>query len=141
MRYLTIARSILLLRISIAAVFLAHAIVRIGNHTIGRFGDFLDNKGFMYGTAIVWLLTAFEIAGGILLALGYFTKVMATGFILILLLGIILIHFSQGWFVGEHGTGGTEYSFILIMSLITVIAADNQKRSGNNAPVFRNSKQ
>lgn len=127
MHYLTVARSILLLRISIAVVFLAHAIVRIANHTIGSFAEFLDNKGFMYGTAIVWLITVFEILGGILLALGYFTKMMATGFILILLIGIILIHFSLGWFVGEHGTGGIEYSFILIMALITVIAADNQK--------------
>lgn len=131
MPYLTVARSILLLRISIAIVFLAHAIVRISNHTIGTFGGFLDNKGFMYGTAIVWLITVFEILGGILLALGYFTKIMAAGFILILLIGIILIHFSLGWFVGEHGTGGVEYSFILIMSLVTVIAADNQKTVSN----------
>jgi putative oxidoreductase len=127
MHYLTVARSILLLRISIAVVFLAHAIVRIGNHTIGRFGEFLDNKGFIYGTALVWLITAFEIVGGILLALGLFTKILAAGFILILLTGIILIHFSLGWFVGEHGSGGMEYSFILIMSLITVIAAGDQK--------------
>ena len=127
MHYLTVARSILLLRISIAVVFLAHAIVRIGNHTIGRFGEFLDNKGFIYGTALVWLITTFEIVGGILLALGLFTKILAAGFILILLTGIILIHCSLGWFVGEHGSGGMEYSFILIMSLITVIAAGDQK--------------
>jgi putative oxidoreductase len=126
MPYLTVARSIILLRIAVALIFLAHALVRIGNHTMERFAGFLDNKGFVYGTIVVWAITVFEIAGGILLALGYYTRTMAIGFILLLIMGIILIHFSMGWFVGEHGTGGMEYSFILIMALLPVIAADKR---------------
>lgn len=33
-----------------------------------------------------------------------------------MLIGIIIIHASDGWFAGEHGSGVIEYSFILIMT-------------------------
>lgn len=122
--FISLEKTLILLRISVAIIFLSHAIMRVMNSTIGRFGDFLGSKGFPFGEIWVWTITAFEIIGGILLSLGYFTKWLAAGFILMLIAGIILIHASLGWFVGEHGTGGSEYSFILIMALLTIAAAD-----------------
>lgn len=113
------------LRVSIAIVFLAHALVRIANGTINQFGNFLNSKGLILGKIFVLAITVYEITGGILLALGYFTKWLSAGFIFILAVGIILIHASLGWFVGEHGSGGSEYSFILIMTLLVIAA--NQK--------------
>ena len=116
------AQSIVLLRWAIAIVFFMHALVRIINGTVTEFAQFMNEKGFVYGTAIVWILTVFEIGGSILLALDFFTKKLCAGFIVILITGIIIIHASLGWFVGEHGTGGVEYSFILIIALMTVAA-------------------
>ncbi|WP_460557997.1 DoxX family protein [Ferruginibacter profundus] len=124
--FFTLRQTLVLLRYAVAFVFLAHAVVRIINKTIPQFTLFLENKGFLYGTIIVWAITVFEIAGSILLAAGYFTKWLSAGFILMLLIGIILIHASLGWFVGEHGTGGCEYSFILIICLL-VLASENEK--------------
>ncbi len=118
--------SLILLRVSIAIIFLSHSIVRTANSTIGQFGDFLESKGFPFGVVWVWGITAFEIIGGLLLAFGYFTRILSAGFIFLLVVGIVLIHASLGWFVGEHGTGGCEYSFILIVALI-VIAASEKK--------------
>lgn len=128
--FLSLERSLLVLRVSLAVIFLSHSIVRIANSTIPQFGGFLESKGFPYGVAWVWAITLFEIFGGILLALGYFTKWLSMGFIVMLIAGIALIHASLGWFVGEHGTGGSEYSFILIMALL-VIAASESKKSLN----------
>lgn len=124
--FLSLKQTLLLLRISVALVFVTHAAVRLINGTIPRFGSFLSTKGLPFGVTIVWAVTAFEIIGGLLLALGYFTKWLSAGFIIMLLAGIILIHASFGWFVGEHGTGGSEYSFTLIMVLL-VIAAVHSK--------------
>lgn len=124
--FLSLKHSLFLLRISVAFIFITHAAFRIINGTIAQFGGFLNTKGLQFGITIVWAITAFEIIGGVLLALGYFTKWLSAGFILMLLVGVILIHASLGWFVGEHGTGGSEYSFILIMALI-VIASANSK--------------
>lgn len=121
--FLTLKNALVLLRISLAIVFLAHAVVRIKGGTIDRFAGFLNAKGLIFGQALVWSITTFELVGGVLLALGYFTKWLSAGFIALLLAGIILIHASQGWFVGEHGTGGSEYSFILIMAFLVVLAS------------------
>lgn len=124
--FLRLPQAIFLLRVSVALVFLAHAIVRIANGSIPQFGGFLEAKGLVPGTAIVWVLTAFEILGGLALAAGYAVRWLSAGFILMLLAGIVLIHAPLGWFVGEHGTGGVEYSFILIVALLAVAAGDKQ---------------
>lgn len=118
---LTISQRLVLLRISLAIVFLAHASVRLFKGTISNFALFFQNKHIPFGLAIVWGITIFEIAGGLLLMFGYFKKWISIGLILMLLIGIILIHAQLGWFVGEHGTGGVEYSFILIIALFVIM--------------------
>ena len=124
--FISLYRALILLRISVAGIFLAHAIVRLLGGTMERFAGFLGNKGFPFALIIVWLITVYEIAGGILLIIGKFTRWIALGFMLMLLIGVIIIHAANGWFVGEHGSGGIEYSFILVIALI-VIAATNKK--------------
>jgi len=126
--FLSVRQSLIVLRVSIAGIFLAHAIVRLLlEGSVAQFAGYLDNKGMVYGTAIVWAITVFEIAGGIAMALGYATRWMAAGFILLLLTGIVLIHAERGWFTGEHGSGGCEYSFALIVSLLVIAAGGNEK--------------
>ncbi|HLF51424.1 DoxX family protein [Flavobacterium sp.] len=125
--FISLNTSLILLRVCVAILFIAHAVVRITNGAVSQFADFLSSQGFMMGTAVVWIITFFEIAGGILMTLGYFTKWLALGFILMLIVGIIVIHAELGWFVGEHGTGGMEYSIALIFALIVIAAADKNK--------------
>ncbi len=84
-------------------------------------------KGFIYPELVVWIITVFELAGSILLAMGFFKKLLSGAFILLLIMGIILIHAELGWFVGEHGTGGSEYSVLLIAALF-VIASDEKRK-------------
>ncbi|NOT94234.1 DoxX family protein [Ferruginibacter sp.] len=129
--FLTQRQTLILLRYSVALVFMAHALVRVINDTIPQFSLFFENKGFIYAKAIVWAITVFEIVGSIALAAGYFTKWLSAGFILMLLIGIVLIHASLGWFVGEHGTGGCEYSFILIMCLLLIASDDKNAKAAN----------
>lgn len=128
LHFFSLRQSLILLRCSVALVFIAHALVRVINETTPQFSLFLQNKGFLFGTQIVWIITVFEIAGSIALAAGYCVKWISAGLILILLVGIVLIHTSFGWFVGEHGTGGCEYSFMLIVVLIVVASADEEIR-------------
>ncbi len=122
MNWLSQKNTLMYLRISLAVIFMSHAIVRILNGTIPQFAAFLDSKGFILSVPIVWMITIFEIAGGALFAYGKFVKWIAIGLIIQLMIGIILIHASLGWFVGEHGAGGSEYSFILIMALLVFVA-------------------
>lgn len=128
--FLSLKQSLLLLRIAVAVIFLAHAIVRICNGSIPQFSAFMESKGLPYGVAWVWAITTYEITGGILLLVGIYTRWLSAGFIILLLVGIVLIHASLGWFVGEHGTGGCEYSVILIVALLVIAAEKREMNTG-----------
>jgi putative oxidoreductase len=112
-----------LLRIFTGLFLAAHGSIRLYAGTVNGFGEFLNSKGFMIGTAIAWFLTIFEIVGGLLMAAGYFTKLIAAVFIAELIMGIILVHAINGWFVVGYQSGGMEYSILLIISLLLIAAA------------------
>jgi len=124
--FLSLSQSLLLFRILLPLFFVAHAVTRIANGTIERFAGFLTTKGFFATTVMVWGITAYEIIGGIALAFGYFKKYLSLGFILMLIMGNIIIHYENGWWVGEHGEGGMEYSCALILGLIVVASTENE---------------
>ena len=131
--FLSSSQSLILFRITLPLFFVAHAVTRIANGTIERFADFLSTKGFFATTVMVWGITLYEIIGGIALALGYYTKYLSLGFILMLVMGNVIIHYQNGWWVGEHGEGGMEYSCALILGLIVIAAAKK-----NNKVTFDN---
>ncbi len=127
--YLTMQGAHLLLRVAVAIFFMAHALVRIANHSIPQFGEFLESRGWPYGVLLVWLITIYEISAGTLIALGRHVRVLSAGLIFIAAMGIVIIHSQLGWFVGEHGIGGMEYSFSLIVSLLVLAAVDSEAKA------------
>jgi len=122
--YISLAHSLILLRVAVAVFFMAHAAVRTVNGSIPNFGGFLETKGLPAGVVLVWLISLYELSAGLMMALGKFTRPMTAGFAVIVIGGIVLIHAPLGWFVGEHGVGGMEYSMSLLVSLLVVAAAD-----------------
>jgi len=121
---LSLRHALMMLRIVTALLFMAHAAVRIVHGTIPQFGAFMESVGFPQGEVLVWTITLAElVAGAAMIANRYVTQASAT-LIMIAATGILLIHRHFGWFVGEHGTGGSEYSVALMAALIVIIAAD-----------------
>ncbi len=125
--FINAAQAVTLLRICLAGIFIAHAVTRIVNNTIPQFAGFLASKGWPIPVIIVWSITIFELSGGVALAAGICKKSVTAGFIILLLTGIAVIHAARGWFVGEHGSGGCEYSVALIAALLVVAAHDNNR--------------
>ncbi len=125
--FVSLPVALVVLRVAVAVFFMAHAAVRIVNGSIPGFGGFLENRGFPYGVAIVWAVTSYELAAGLLMALGWRARWMATGLFIVAAMGIVLIHRHLGWFVGEHGTGGSEYSVSLMVSLLVIAAAERDR--------------
>lgn len=136
--------ALVLLRVGTAGLFLAHAIVRVINDTIPQFAAFLGRSGFPEPVAVVWLITAVELVCGVLVVVGYKPRYTALGLMAIAVGGIAVIHAKLGWFVGEHGTGGSEYSVSLILALLVIMAEDAKgasrwsdllsSQSGNSVP-------
>ncbi|MFT3761651.1 MAG: DoxX family protein [Pseudoxanthomonas sp.] len=119
--------SLRVLRVMAAGFFLAHAIVRICNGTIPRFAGFMEAHGFPHGLLWVWAITACELVCGTLMVFNRKTRWATSGLAVIAAGGIVIIHRHRGWFVGEHGSGGCEYSVALLVMLLVVAAFDGAR--------------
>lgn len=86
----------------------------------------MERFGFPEPVLVVWAITLTEIIAGLLLALGYGVRHASLALASVAAGGIALIHHRFGWFVGEHGTGGSEYSVCLLLCLLVLAAADGE---------------
>ncbi|MBB2147901.1 DoxX family protein [Pedobacter gandavensis] len=111
-----------LIRLAIATIFLSHSLHGVLNHTVNDFGEhYLNKVGFApFGVYVAWALMAFEIVGSIFILFGKFLKYIVPVFIMILAMGIVLVHYPEGWYVVGPGRNGMEFSFVLILSLIAI---------------------
>jgi putative oxidoreductase len=120
-------KNILLLRIAVAIILFVHSIPGIFNNGINDFGNYyLNEKGFSpVGIPVAWAIKLSHIACAICLLWGQFIKLACGITIFILLTGIIMVHFKEGWFVVGGGRNGMEYNFLLIIVLITIMLPDS----------------
>jgi putative oxidoreductase len=114
----------LLLRLAVAIVFLTHSLHGIfTNNDVNDFGRlFLDQKGFApFGVGLAWSIVIVQIASSILLLVNLYVKTAAAVNIAILVMGIALVHFKEGWFVVGAGRNGMEFSVLLIFVLLAIV--------------------
>ncbi len=112
--------ALILLRIYLAAMMIIHGVTRITVGGVEPFGEFLTISGFPFGFYLAWAISIFEIGGGIILVSGYFAYVLSLIFVAELIMGIILVHAKEGWFVVGLGRNGMEYSVLLIVSFLII---------------------
>jgi len=125
--YLSADKAALVLRIVTPLLFMIHALVRLYRGTLPQFSQFMDNIGFPAPQAVVWAITIVELVAGTLILLNLHVRWAASALAAIAFGGIVLIHARLGWFVGEHGTGGSEYSVALLVMLLVLAARDAEK--------------
>ncbi len=113
----------LLLRVAVAIILLTHSVVSIFNNGVNDFGNlYLNQVGFApFGVAIAWSIKLSHVVAAILLLLNRYLKLAATVTIFVLIMGIIMIHFKEGWFVVGFGRNGVEFNFLLICVLLTIM--------------------
>jgi len=108
----------LILRMTMATVFLSHGIVRTALDRVTPFGNAFDAWGFPYGIYWAWGVTLWELVGGVLLLIGWKPHLVPLVFVVQMAFGIWLVHLRHGWFVVGHGANGMEYSVTLIAALL-----------------------
>ena len=94
--------SLLLARIVMGVVLLAHGWHRWQVMGINREVALLDAAGIGNAASLVWLVIAFEVIGGILLVFGLATPLVGLG-ILVLNLGTIVLLRAENFYVHNHG--------------------------------------
>jgi len=124
----TLSTTLKIFRIAVACFMLIHGITRIKHGSVGGFGEFLEGYGFPLGFYLAWTITIFEIAGTVSLMFGYFVTVISLLFALELVVGIVLVHAANGWFVVGGGTGGMEYSVLLIVCFLLIAVSDKKNQ-------------
>ncbi|MBK7289358.1 MAG: DoxX family protein [Chitinophagaceae bacterium] len=112
-----------LLRFAVAVILLAHGIPGMIDGGVNDFGKFyLNESGFSpIGVPLAWAIKLSHIAAAICLLTNRFIKPAAIITILVLIMGIIMVHFKEGWYVVGGGRNGMEFNFLLIFVLLSFV--------------------
>src|SRR5687767_3771355 len=113
-------------RIFCGLVFFIHGTPKILNLDGARM--FFENVGIPGALAVP--IAILEFGGGILLAAGLLTRVLAALFIVEMFAAGLIVHLSSGWDVFQ---GGFEYNIALILLLLAVFLLGPGPISVDNA--------
>lgn len=121
----------LLLRIAVAIILLTHSVFGMFNNGINDFGNlFLNQIGFApFGVFLAWSIKLSHVVAAILLLTNKYVKLAGFITIFILVMGIVLVHFKEGWFVVGGGRNGVEYNFLLIIILLAIMYPNGFKKN------------
>ncbi len=124
-----ILHSTFILRLAVAIILFMHSIPGMFNNGINDFGNhYLNEVGFApAGLPLAWAIKLSHVAAAICLLLNKYVKWAAIITILILVAGIVMVHFKEGWFVVGGGSNGVEFNFLLIAVLLTLLLANGSK--------------
>ena len=115
--------NLLPLRLAIAVILLMHSVPGMFDGSVNGFGEgYLNQVGFApIGVALAWVIKLSHVVNAVCLILGKYMKLSSVPTLLILVAGIVMIHFKEGWFVVGGGRNGMEFNFLLIVALLTVM--------------------
>ena len=115
--------NLIVLRIAIAIILLSHGIPGMFDNGINDFGNlYLNQVGFApFGVAIAWAIKISHVVCAVLLLLNKYIVAAGTITIIILIAGIVMVHYPEGWFVVGGGRNGMEYNFLLIAVIVSLM--------------------
>jgi putative oxidoreductase len=118
------------LRFSVAIILFIHGIGGMFNGGVTDFGNlYLNQIGFApVGLYLAWAIKLSHVASAFCLVFNSYIKWASIVSIFILVMGIILVHYSEGWFVVGGGRNGVEFNFLLIFVLLTILFPTGLKR-------------
>lgn len=111
------------LRVVLGVVFVTHGSPKLFQGGVGQTAGFFAQLGIPLPEIAAWVVTLLEFFGGIALIVGLLVTPIALLFCFHMLMGIILVHAPNGWFVIGPGQGGVEFNVTLIAGLLTLVLA------------------
>lgn len=112
--------AIFVLRLTLGALFLAHAGLKLFVFTPAGTAGFFGSLGLPGWLAYVTI--AWEVIGGVALILGILPRVAAVALIPVLVGAIVTVHGAAGFFF-SNPKGGWEFLALWIVGLVTVALA------------------
>jgi putative oxidoreductase len=120
-----------LLRLAVAIILFMHSVPGMFNNGVNDFGNlYLDQIGFApFGIFLAWTIKLSHLVAALCLLFEKYVKLTSFVTILVLITGIILIHFNEGWYVVGGGRNGVEFNFLLIFALLTIMFPNGLKKA------------
>ena len=110
--------ALLILRVAIGVVFLAHGINHIyGGGKIAGTARWFESLGMKPGILHAWMASLVEVAAGAALVLGLVTPVAAAGVVGVMLVAFITNHMKNGFFIFRPGEG---YEYVMTLTLVAI---------------------
>lgn len=119
---------LLILRIGVGVIFFAHGAQKV----FGWFGGYglAGTSGFLkqaYGIPhfLSYLASFIELLGGLAMILGLFTQITAIGLGIVMLVALVKVHLSVGFFMnwGSVANRGEGYEFnVALLAMIIALA-------------------
>jgi putative oxidoreductase len=116
----------LLIRFALAIIMMMHSVPSFITMEVLNFGsEFLAHKGFgTFGIPLAIFIKLIQLLSIPALILDKYLKLFSVLNICILLTGIIMIHYNEGWYVVGGGSNGVEFNFLLIFIFLSFIIPD-----------------
>jgi putative oxidoreductase len=121
--------AILVLRMSLGLLFLAHGCLKVFTFTLPGTAQFFESVGLPG-----WMATPVaiaEIGGGLLLVSGIYTRWVALGLFPILLVATFKAHGANGWLFTNKGGGWEFPAFFAIACIVQFLLGDGAYAIGS----------
>ena len=114
--------SLLILRITIATVFMAHGSQKLfswfGGYGLEGTGQWMDSIGLAPGYLMALLAGSGEFFGGLLLLFGLLTRASSLVLAITMFVAIFSVHFANGFFMSANGY---EFAFVLLGASVALM--------------------
>lgn len=126
----------LFIRFALSVIMMMHSVPSFITMDVLNFGsDYLAPKGFgVLGVPLAILIKLIQLVSIPALVFNEFLKLFSVLNICILLAGIIMIHFNEGWYVVGGGSNGIEFNFLLIFIFMSFLVPDGILNKLRNTP-------
>src|SRR6267378_405122 len=113
--------SLLLLRVVLGIVFLAHGINHVfrGGRIPGT-ARWFESLGMKPGILHAWLASLTEIGSGALLVVGFLTPLAGAGVVGVMVVAWVTNHLKNGFFIFRPGEG---YEYVMTLTLCGIALA------------------
>jgi len=110
-----------ILRVVVGVIFIAHGAPKIFGGMEGSAG-FFGSLGIPLPIVAAWMISLLEFLGGIALIAGFLVTPIALLLTTHMLIGILLVHAANGFYVvGPEAQGGVEFNLLLGASLLMLV--------------------
>jgi putative oxidoreductase len=114
--------SLLILRITIATVFMAHGSQKLfswfGGYGLEGTGQWMESIGLAPGYLMALFAGSGEFFGGLLLLFGLLTRASSLVLAITMFVAIFSVHFANGFFMSANGY---EFAFVLLGASVALM--------------------